>query len=380
MSTKNPTILFGATTPETIRHFVADQAAFLSQHGFDVHVVCSDVTEFSRQESATLHYHSVDMQREPSLSRDLNALVAWIRLLRRVRPDVVMSGTPKSGLLALLAARIVQTPRRIYLMRGLRLEGLAGRSRVISLWTEKLTCRSATEVLCVSASLARRVAALGLTDNIDVTVLGMGGSNGVDTNHFRPPTNHERENARSRWGIRPGILAFGFAGRLTADKGILGLVDAFEEYSLDSASALLVLAGDLDAARPLDQNTLDALNSTRYLRLGHITDMRALYWALDVFCLPSIREGMPNVNLEAAACGLPVITTDATGCQDSVLDGVTGCMCPAGSSGSIYDAFVRLADHEIRQAYGEAGRVWVTENFSHQTVWGNLLAFLRPGG
>ncbi len=380
MSLRNLTILLGATTPETIRHFVADQAVFLSQHGFDVHVVCSDVSEFRRSESASLHYHSLEMQREPSLSRDLTALMAWIRLLRRVRPDIVMSGTPKSGLLALLAARIVQTPRRIYLLRGLRLEGLVGRSRFISVWTEKITCRSATDVLCVSSSLARRVVALGLTETTKVTVLGMGGSNGVDTSCFRPPTNHERENARRSWGIRPGALAFGFAGRLTADKGIPELVGAFEKYSVDCASALLVVAGDLDAVRPLDSNTLDALNSSRYLRLGHVSDMRALYWALDVFCLPSIREGMPNVNLEAAACGLPVITTDATGCQDSVLDGVTGCICNAGSSASIHDAFLRLSDHNTRQLYGEAGRAWVTANFSHQIVWGNLLAFLRLGG
>jgi glycosyltransferase involved in cell wall biosynthesis len=375
MSSGQTTILVGATVPETVRHFVIDQARFLASNGFDVHVACSDVSEFIECESEQLHFHAVFMEREARPGRDVLSLVAWLQLIRLIKPDILMSGTPKAGFLAILGSWMYRTPVRIYLLRGLRLEGLSGRARQLNRIMEKIACRLATDVVCVSESLARQVAELGISHPDRTIVLGNGGSNGVDVNYFRPPTPGEREAARTSFSIPANALVIGFAGRLTADKGLPQLVEAFR--SLDTEGAWLIIAGDLDAARPLDPETLSMLDSSRCLLLGHVSDIRSFFWALDVFCLPSLREGMPNVNLEAAATGLPVITTDATGCADSVLDGVTGYVCAKGSSASILEALTRLSNVHTRNSLGQSGRRWITQSFSNEIVWFNLLAFLR---
>jgi glycosyltransferase involved in cell wall biosynthesis len=377
MTTRHQRILIGATVPETVRFFVTGQAQFLAEHGFDVHVACSDNSEFTEFESARLHYHQISMARGPSFRNDLAALVDWVRLIRRIKPDVVMSGTPKAGLLATIAARVSRTPRIIYLLRGLRMEGLTGNPRRLSMFMEWLSCRAATEVICVSKSLAQRVVALGIASADRTSVLGKGASNGINVDFFRPPTLTEREAARRKWGIPTDAVAYGFAGRMTSDKGIPQLAAAFGRLAPDSANTWLLVAGELDAVRPLGPTTLAELNLPRCLLLGQISDIRSFYWALDAFCLPSLREGMPNVNLEAAATGLPVITTDATGCRDSIIDGTTGCMSIAGDATSLYEAFMQLSDSTTRSAYGLAGREWVSQHFRNEIVWGNLLAFLR---
>jgi glycosyltransferase involved in cell wall biosynthesis len=364
----------------TAQSFLKDQMQYFAGHGWSVHLATSPgqdydrlVSDFDSWDSITLH--PVSMTRNPHPLRDFASLASWLALTHRVSPDVVMTGTPKAGLLGMLAARVLGVPHRVYLARGLRLEGLRGVSRVISKAAEQVTCFAASGVVCVSPSLRDAFLANRLAPPTKVSVLGHGSSNGVDTERFRPPSPTERDEARRTLGLRPEQQVVGFAGRLTEDKGVHELIAAFRDLAGGWPNAVLAIAGEQDEASPV--SVAPESEDARILMLGAVSDMTNFYRALDVFCLPSRREGFPNVSLEAAATGLPVVTTDATGCRDSVLDGITGRVVPTGDAGALSRALHALLDAPaVRESMGRSARRWSVENFDQELVWRNTLAYI----
>ena len=99
---------------------------------------------------------------------------------------------------------------------------------------------------------------------------------------------------------------------------------------------------------------------------------------MDLFVLPTHREGFPNVALEASSCGLAVITTESTGARDAVLPEVTGLLIPPGIPEAIREAALALiADAGKRRRLGEAGRTWVLERYTKERVLGLAVQFYR---
>lgn len=379
-------LLLGATVEATVRHFMLDQAEYLQAEGLDVHIFCSgcacETPGADSPGSATkVQLYDIDMRRDVSVVHDVRSLRAIHRLVKELSPDVLMVGTPKAGLLAMLAGALAGVSVRIYVVRGLRLEGLTGLAALISRLTERVACHLATHVLCVSPSLGDELIARRITDRQRVVVLGAGGSNGVRTEHFRPPTALERDLARRMARVPTEARVVGFAGRLTPDKGVDDLTAAVRAAHTLNPNVHLLIAGAADTVHPLPVQSELALAEPWCTRLGQLEDMRAFYWALDAFCLPSLREGMPNVNLEAAACGLPVITTRATGCRDSVVDGVTGFVVGVHEPDQLARTLsMILGNAHLSAAIGEAGRQRVVDDFDQRRVWARTLSFIREAG
>lgn len=375
-----PVILLGTTVATTARSFLADQMRYLADHGWTVHLATGPGADYQQLASDldwadSIQLHPIAMARNPHPFKDLRAAIAWLLLVRQVAPDVVMTGTPKAGLLGMAAARLLRVPHRVYLARGLRLEGLRGVQRVVSMMAEKVTCAAATHVVCVSPSLRSAFVSRGLVASGKVTVLGDGSSNGVDTRRFSPGSESNRALCRRRFGVLPNHQAIGFAGRLTDDKGLQELIQAFRALRHGWPDAVLLLAGDPDEASPL---TGGELEDPSVLALGNVSDMPGFLRALDIFCLPSRREGFPNVSIEAAAVGLPVVTTDATGCRDSVVDGTTGRIVPTRDAAALRGALSDLlAQPEERRRMGAHARQWAVERFSQEVVWHNTLSFIN---
>jgi len=376
-------IVLGATVPATVRAFLAGQAHFVSEHGWQVHVVTSPGVELAgiRRDLEGSHgvlVHEIPMVRNPSPVKDLLALTAWVRLLRKIKPQVVMVGTPKAGLLGMLSSRLLGTQHRVYLVRGLRLEGLRGLPAAISALTERVTCSAATDVVCVSKSLERAMLQRRLVSPEKVQVLGQGSSNGVDVGRFRPPSAAERFAARRVFDIDEDAVVVGFAGRLTQDKGVEDLLAAIAIVHADYPGVRLLIAGEVDVGVVLPEASKGDLGDSRIVFAGGVDNMVNFYSALDVFCLPSHREGLPNVNLEASACGLPVVTTSATGCIDSVVSGRTGIAVPPHDPMALSRSLSMLiVDPEKRKLLGREGRAWVERTFRQESVWAQQLRFLN---
>jgi glycosyltransferase involved in cell wall biosynthesis len=287
---------------------------------------------------------------------------------------VVEFSTPKAGLLGMVSARLCGVPVRVYMLRGLKLETSTGLKRRILLATERLAAACAHVVLCNSESLRAEALALGIAPAAKLQLLGEGSSNGVDVERFSPGPS----DVRKRLGIPQEALVMGFVGRLTRDKGLPELIEAFDTILEAQPLAHLLLVGWFDASEDALGKDLRARieKHPRIYCTGFVADTVPYYRAMDLMVLPTWREGFPNVVLEAAATGIPVITTLSTGSRDSVVPEVTGFLIPPGYPEAISEAVLKLLRNpERRRHIGEAAREWILEHFVDRRVLGLAVTY-----
>jgi lipopolysaccharide/colanic/teichoic acid biosynthesis glycosyltransferase/glycosyltransferase involved in cell wall biosynthesis len=315
---------------------------------------------------------AVAMQREISPLRDLISLYQIFRTMKQQNPSLVDVSTPKAGLLGGVAGWLAGVPCRVYTLRGLRLETTTGLKRALLWATEWISCQCAHRVVCISPSLGSRVVDLKLVPANKTTVLA-NGSRGVDLVRFVPcdQKRFEADAIRERLGIAENELVIGFVGRLVKDKGIRELVQAFRRIKGTRANTRLLLIGDFEQGNPVEGRARRYIESDpEIIRLGFVADTAPYYAVMDIFALPTYREGFPGVALEAQASGVPVVTTNATGAIDSILDGVTGLLVPVGDSNSLAVAIDKLlGDPEARARMGRAGRERMERDFRPEVIW-----------
>ena len=369
-----PIILIHVTTiPESLP-FVAGQPAYMKTKGFESHAVSSPgpfLTQFSMEES--LPIHAVSMARRITPLRDLVALFKLWRLFRILRPHIVHAHTPKGGLLGMLAARLARVPVRIYHMHGLPFITATGLRRRILLATETVSCRMASQVLCVSPSVRSMAVDLELSPPGKIHVLLHGSCNGIDAETgFNPDRLNPlvRDEVRHRYGIPPDATVVGFIGRLARAKGLVELGAAWDMLREEHADLHLLLIGPEEPGDPPPPMVLDRLRADPRVHFaGENWDTPPLYRAMDILVLPSHREGFPIVLLEGAAMALPIVATRVTGCVDAVLDDMTGTLVPAYDPTALAGGLQRyLCDPELRRQHGAAARVRILRDFSGQAM------------
>lgn len=366
------------TVPQSL-FFLTGQVRFMRARGFDVHAIASPgpaLGRFSRQEG--IPTSAVDMPRRISPWGDLLALHRLVGLLRRLRPAIVQSHTPKGGLLGMIAAFLAGVRVRIYTLHGLPLETARGFQRFLLRWTERISCLLASRVIPVGPSLRRAGIAEGLAAPSKMKVLGQGTINGVDAlGRFNPLPEAAAEGraVRRARGIPADAPVIGFVGRIVRDKGLEDLVEAWKTLREEYPGLHLLVVGDFEARDPISRPAERLLRSDPRVHLtGNMDSMRPLYAAMQIVVLPTYREGFPTVPLEAASMGLPVVATRVTGCVDAVLDGATGTLVPPGSPGALVDALRRYLDHpELGREQGKAGRERVLREFRQDVVWEGFL-------
>ena len=313
------------------------------------------------------------MLRDPSPLADARALFAWIRLLERLRPAAVCLGTPKASLVGLLAAFLLRIPARIYLIRGLRFESETGIRRRLLLLVERLTAGLATDVIAVSPSLRLVAESAGVGGGRSITVLGPGSSNGVDIHpeDTLARLRGERVKKLQAMGLDPTVPVVAFVGRVRKDKGVAVLAQALVDLKRCGSDAQLLLVGGEEGDGFEDSvRGLLTMGGVVHAFTGHVSSPEEYMTLADVLCLPSFREGLPNVCLEAASLGIAVVTTDATGCRDSILDGRTGVLTRCGDAVDLMRGLqVLIGDEDLRRRLGAAGREWVAKEFARELVW-----------
>jgi glycosyltransferase involved in cell wall biosynthesis len=368
------------TVPMSLQ-FMAGQAAFWQSQGFQLQVVCSgedETRKFTEQEQ--IGYRIVPFRRGIALGQDLICLLKLYRIFRRLRPAVVQGNTPKAGFLAMLAARLAGVPTRIYELHGLPLETRHGPARNLFWLLEKMTCTLAGQVWAVSASLRAVALHAQLVSPEKITVPHHGSCNGVDAaGRFNPAMTEANKTdlLRQKLHIRGPVV--GFVGRLCTDKGLAELTKTWALLRADYPDLTLLIVGLPECETKKEQRYLSDLQRDNTVRfIEWVTDIENYLALMDVLILPTHREGMPTVLLEAAAMQIPVVASRVTGVVDAVVDGETGFLVDNQSPAAFAEAIsVYLNNPELARQHGQQARKRVLHNFLPNDVWVSKANFLQ---
>ena len=318
---------------------------------------------------------AIAIERRVSIRRDLAALWSLFRLLRSGQFDLVHSLTPKAGLLGMAAAWMARVPIRIHTFTGQVWATRRGASRWFLRLCDLLIARMATDTLADSPSQREFLVCEGIASTSAIGVLGKGSVGGVDLATFKPDSA-VRNAMRTHLGVQSAEVLLLFVGRLTRDKGVLDLASAFRSVADQHSEVRLVVVGpDEESLRPAMSSACGAhVNRVQFFE--HTDRPQDFMAAADVLCLPSYREGIGVVIIEAAACGVPAVASRIYGIVDAIEEGRTGLLHPAGDVAALTTELLRIArDGELRQSLGSAARLRTEREFSVDRMVAAHLSF-----
>lgn len=321
-------VLVVATVPEQIRVQYPRHFQLYSQLGYRVTVVTSgDSRKFLPPE---VDFHPLSLQRGTNPFAMLAAIAELLRILARRRPSLIIYGSPTAALCGAIAGRLISR-NRIFVVHGLREETLKGFKRRLMIAMSWLTAELSTMVVFNSRSSRKRATFISKR-TAHRTINAPGGFIGVQAAAATlvGPTFRQQARQELGWAAEPKVI--GYIGRLASDKGIDDLVAAFLGLRAREFNIKLLLVGGLDAADSLSECTLSTIRRHPDVYwTGQVDDPLPWYGVMDIFCLPSRREGLPTVLLEAASAGVPLVGYASTGIVD-VIDNETGWLCRQGDS------------------------------------------------
>jgi glycosyltransferase involved in cell wall biosynthesis len=372
-SSAKPRILFVDNDVNSFHAYRIELALGARDSGFEVHVAAppGKAAEILRAEG--LEYHPIPMTRSGLAPwKEFSTISTLFRLYRRVRPDLVHHLRLKPVLYGGLAAYGARVPAVVGLLTGLGYVFIAESRRALVMrklvvLSCKVAFRHGNQRIVFQNPDDQGVFIQNKILPAAQTVLIKG--SGVDVHTYVPTPEPE------------GVPVVVLASRMLRDKGVVEFVEAARELRQSGVSARFVLVGDTDPGNPtaVSAEQLRAWSDEGVIEWwGHQNDMRKVLSQSNIVCLPSLREGVPKVLIEAAACGRAIVTTDAPGCREIVREGENGLLVPIRDSKALADALRLLIESApLRALMAAKGREIAVTEFSVERVVNETLGVYR---
>jgi len=327
--------------------------------GFEVHIACPE-EKLEIFQSTDIVLHTIRLERGGlNVFKELGTLMDLIRIMRKLRPDVVHAITPKANIYGGISARLSNVKSIVVAVSGLgfvfandSFKAKLLQKLVIALYKTAFNHRN-IEIIFQNRDDLALFEKYNVVDAANATVIP---GSGVDLEQFR--------YIPEPVGI-PRVL---FGARLLKDKGIFEYINAVRLLKARNVSATFVVSGSRDAGNPasVTETELNDWKSENIAEfLGFRADMSAQIAASNIVVLPSYREGFPKGLIEAASCGRAVITCDVPGCRDAIIPGVSGLLVQPRQSKDLADAMqILIEDFSLRESMGLVGRLLAEQRYS----------------
>ncbi len=370
--------LFRVTTvPESLKILLKGQHKFISTKGFEVIGVSSagsTLYEVSKEEE--IRVIEIEMSRKITPINDFFSVYHLYKVIKKEKPIIVHSHTPKAGIVSMLAAKLANVPIRLHTVAGLPLMEATGMKRKVLNFVEKVTYACATNVYPNSKGLYQFIVNEKLVSSKKIKVIADGSSNGIDTTYFDSEriSEDQRSEFRTKLNIQKTDFVFVFVGRLVGDKGINELIDAFSKIKNSKVKLLLVggLEPDLD---PLFNHTINEIKTnSNIISVGFQSDVRPYFAISHCLVFPSYREGFPNVVMQAGAMGLPSIVSNINGCNEIIEEGINGTIIPSKDIELLFSSMQKIINDDVwRNQLASNARDKIVSRYEQKLVWDAIL-------
>ena len=376
MKTEKKKVLRVSTIPLSLNLLLKGQLKMLNEE-YEVVAVSSpgeDLEAVAEREG--VRTVELPMERRISLFKDIRSLWAMIKLIRKEKPWMVYSLTPKAGLVTMIAGKLCGVPVRVHMFTGLVFPTATGLKRQILMFTDRLTCFCATVVNPEGEGVKRDLERYHISSK-PLTIIGNGNINGLDMDFYdRTPEVLEKAKAYQK----EGTTTYCFVGRIVGDKGINELVSAFKRLHAEHPATRLLLVGpfedNLDPVSEETRNTIETLSAIE--AVGWQSDVRPFLAASDVFVFPSYREGFPNVVMQAGALGLPSIVTDINGSNEIIRNRENGVIIPSKDEEALYQTLKDTLENPDKwKTIAANARESIARRYEQQMLWKEIKKFYK---
>ena len=366
------------TISKTMDWFLVESMRNLAKNGYEVTLISNMEEGFAEKCSDFAKCIDFKMKRGISLTDLIRCPARLKKIFKQEEFDVIYYMTPNASMYASIAGKRAKIKKRIYNQCGIRYVSLTGIKRKIFKLVEKLTCKYSTHVKAQSPKNMEFAVNEGLTEREKISVVGIGGTIGVEIDKCRAINRDEaRRTVRERYGIPNDAFLYGYVGRINKDKGINELLAAFSSIEKTHPDAYLCLVGMYDGQNPItEENYAYAKACPRIIRTGNVPkeEVYSYMSAFDVLVHPTYREGFGKVLQEAMGVGIPIITTDVPGPSEVIENGKSGILCRAKDSTDLAEKMLTLYDSpELRESFAKAGLARAEKYFDRPIMLKNIL-------
>lgn len=366
-------ICFITTIPLTLNTFVLNTAKYLHENtDWDISFICSDENDFGLSLPKYIHYFPVQMERGISIA-GVKAMLEMKRIFKREKFDLIQYSTPNASLYASMAGKLAHVPVRLYCQWGLVFVGFQGLKRKIFQMEEEYVCHLSTHIEPDSNSNLNFAHEIGLYPESKGSVIWNGSACGVNLTKFDISNKEEyRKDIREQLDIPEDAFVYGFVGRITRDKGVNELLEAYKKLNDDS---YLIMVGPSEVDETINQELYTWASENEKIKFtGYTTVVEQYLSAMDCYILPSYREGFGMGVVEAEAMGVPVIVTDIPGPTDAMIDNETGIVVQKADVESLYNAMISIREDKVRYfAMAEKTHDFAVNNFEQKQLFNYIL-------
>ena len=363
-------ILHTSTIPLSIKAFTLSFLKYIKGKGFDVYVASSPGKEEAHITSAGIPFFPLPISRTIKPYSDFKAILWLYWLIKKEKFDIVHSQTAKAGYVTRIAGRLAGAPVIIYTAHAFPFHAyLSPMRKRLYIFLERLASKM-TDVILVDSEAVKWD---GIRERIKEPEKIVTVNMGVDLQKFSPERMN-RFQIRKRWGIEDRQVVVGTVANFVPDKGLDSFLRIADQIKREKENVKFLLVGD-GPLRP----QLESLRDTLHLRkdvifTGFSEEIPEMMSAMDVFCLPTLREGFGVVFAEAMAMRLPVVTSDIDPVPEVVTENETGILIPLGREDLFKEAIISLINDNKRQReMGERGRKRVEQYFDEKFMFDRTL-------
>ena len=369
-------ICYVSTTLRTLFAFVVKTAEYLNSTGeFEISFISSPDKELEKNIPDYIHFYPVKMHR--GIAFDGLLVISKIKkILKKEQFDLVQYSTPNASLYTSIAAKLAKIPVRLYCQWGIVYVGFAGFKRYIFKFIEKTICRFSTWIEPDSKGNLDFSHQEGLYPENMGSVIWNGSACGISLDKFDISKKEMyRTEIRTKFNISKNDFVFGFVGRVTRDKGINELIEAYKHIYENNKNTFLMIVGRSEMTKDVNVELYQwAVDCPNVIFTGRVPNPEAYLSGMDCYILPSYREGFGMTVIEAEAMGVPVIVTNIPGPIDGMIKNKTGLIVEKKESEGLKEAMnYMISNPNVVSEFGKAAHEYAVTNFEQKQLFDRIL-------